>query len=123
MPPSRSLPPELWGRDVSPSHAANCRPGFHAPPNYYRAIYTFFAVANRALAGCVIKQPSFFLTGEADGLNAVRNPPEASLRQTLPGLRGFLAMKGVGIGRNSKRLMPSMQRCCGFSDRKPDTVH
>ncbi|WP_088334063.1 alpha/beta fold hydrolase [Sphingomonas mucosissima] len=72
------------------------RTGFHAPLNYYRAIDTFFAVANRAFAGCVIKQPSFFLTGEADGLNAVRNPTEASLRQTLPGLRGFLAMKGVG---------------------------
>jgi pimeloyl-ACP methyl ester carboxylesterase len=72
------------------------RTGFHAPLNYYRAIDTFFAVASRAFAGCVIKQPSFFLTGEADGLNAVRNPNEASLRETLPGLRGFLAIEGVG---------------------------
>src|SRR5687768_12163724 len=26
MPPSRSLPPELYGRGVRPSQAANCRP-------------------------------------------------------------------------------------------------
>jgi pimeloyl-ACP methyl ester carboxylesterase len=72
------------------------RTGFHAPLNYYRAIDTFFAVANRAFAGSVIGQPSFFLTGEADGLNAVRSPTEASLRETLPGLRGFVSMNGVG---------------------------
>jgi pimeloyl-ACP methyl ester carboxylesterase len=70
--------------------------GFHAPLNYYRAIDAFFAVANRAFAGWVIAQPSFFLTGNADGLNAVRSPTEQSLRQTLPALRGFLAVDGVG---------------------------
>lgn len=72
------------------------RTGFHAPLNYYRAIDAFFAVANRAFAGCVIKQPSFFLTGAADGLSAVRSPTEESLRPTLPGLRGFVALDGVG---------------------------
>jgi pimeloyl-ACP methyl ester carboxylesterase len=72
------------------------RTGFHAPLNYYRAIDAFFAVANRAFAGSVIAQPSFFLTGEADGLNAVRSPTEASLRETLPGLRGFVTMDHVG---------------------------
>jgi len=72
------------------------RTGFHAPLNYYRAIDAFFAIASRAFAGCVIEQPSFFLTGDADGLNAVRSPTEASLRETLPGLRGFLTMAGVG---------------------------
>ena len=72
------------------------RTGFHAPLNYYRAIDGFFAVANRAFAGCVIQQPSFFLTGEADGLNAMRGPTENSLRETLPGLYGFVEMAGVG---------------------------
>lgn len=72
------------------------RTGFQAPLNYYRAIDAFFAVANRAFAGCVIEQPSFFLTGAADGLNAVRSPTEGALRKTLPGLRGFIAMDGVG---------------------------
>ena len=72
------------------------RTGFHAPLNYYRAIDAFFAVASRAYAGSVIDQPSFFLTGEADGLNAVRSPTEDSLRGSLPGLRGFLSLAGVG---------------------------
>lgn len=72
------------------------RTGFHAPLNYYRAIDAFFAVASRAFAGCVVRQPSFFLTGTADGLNAVRNPTEASLREALPGLLGFMALDGVG---------------------------
>ena len=72
------------------------RTGFHASLNYSRAIDAFFAVASRAFAGCVIAQPSFFLPGEADGLNAVRSPTEESLRETLPGLCGFVAMAGVG---------------------------
>lgn len=72
------------------------RTGFHAPLNYYRAIDTFFAIASGAFAGCVIRQPSFFLTGDADGLNAVRSPTETSLRETLPGLRGFVSLAGVG---------------------------
>jgi len=72
------------------------RTGFHARLNYYRAIDGFFASGNWAFAGCVIEQSSFFRTGVADGLNAVRSPTEASLRQTLPGLRGFLMVESVG---------------------------
>jgi pimeloyl-ACP methyl ester carboxylesterase len=72
------------------------RTGFHGPLNYYRAIDAFYAVASRAFAGCVIAQPSFFLTGEADGLNAVRSPTEDSLRETLPQLSGFVTLAGVG---------------------------
>jgi len=72
------------------------RTGFHAPLNYYRAIDSFFATANRAFAGRAIEQPSFFLTGAADGLNTVRKPTEEGMRASLPGLRGFLEMEGVG---------------------------
>jgi pimeloyl-ACP methyl ester carboxylesterase len=72
------------------------RTGFHAPLNYYRAIDTFFAIAGRTYAGSVIEQPSFFLTGDADGLNAVRSPTEESLRKTLPRLQGLVSMAGVG---------------------------
>lgn len=70
--------------------------GFHGPLNYYRAIDPFFSIASHAFAGCRIEQPSFFLTGADDGLNAVRTPTETSLRDTLPGLRGFLTLEGVG---------------------------
>jgi len=72
------------------------RTGFHAPLNYYRAIDSFFATANRAFAGRVIEQPSFFLTGAADGLNSVRKPTEKEMRVSLPGLQGFLEIEGVG---------------------------
>lgn len=72
------------------------RTGFHAPLNYYRAIDTFFATANRAFAGAVINQPSYFLTGAADGLNAVQNPTEEGMRKTVPGLLGFTALPDIG---------------------------
>jgi pimeloyl-ACP methyl ester carboxylesterase len=72
------------------------RTGFHGALNYYRAIDAFFAIANRAYAGAVIRQPSFFLTGAADGLNKIRLPTEERLRAVLPGLRGFVLLEGVG---------------------------
>ena len=49
-----------------------------------------------AFAGATIRQPSFFVVGEADGLNKVRTMTEAELRPGLPGLLGFLASDGVG---------------------------
>jgi pimeloyl-ACP methyl ester carboxylesterase len=73
-----------------------CRTGFHGALNYYRAIDLFWEQASRAFAGARIHQPSFFLTGAADGLNAVRQPTEASIRETAPGLRGFAELEGVG---------------------------
>jgi len=72
------------------------RTGFHGALNYYRAIDPFFAIANRAYAGSVIRQPCYFLTGAADGLNKVLVPTEEALRRTLPGLRGFASLDGVG---------------------------
>lgn len=72
------------------------RTGFHGGLNYYRAIDPFFGLASRAYAGAVIRQPSFFVTGRRDGLNAVRQPSEASLRPALPGLRGFLTIESAG---------------------------
>jgi pimeloyl-ACP methyl ester carboxylesterase len=72
------------------------RTGFHGALNYYRAIDLFWSKASRAFAGAKIRQPSFFLTGAADGLNAVRQPTEASLKETIPGLRGFAELEGVG---------------------------
>ena len=76
--------------------AAFARTGFHGGLNYYRAIDPFFALASRAYAGATIRQPSFFVTGGRDGLNAVRQPSEASLRPALPGLRGFLTIATAG---------------------------
>ncbi|WP_204352811.1 alpha/beta fold hydrolase [Salinicola peritrichatus] len=70
--------------------------GFHAPLNYYRSIDDYFVIANRAFSGAMIHQPSFFLTGKADGLNLLLQPTEESLRHSVPGLRGFAELDGVG---------------------------
>jgi pimeloyl-ACP methyl ester carboxylesterase len=94
--PARGAPKTIDPAYVDEMVRVFGRTGFHAPLNYYRAIEAFFAIASRAFAGRVIEQPSFFLTGAADGLNALRNPTEASLRESLPGLRGFVAMDGAG---------------------------
>ncbi len=81
--------------DVAAAVADFQRSGFHGPLNYYRAIQPFFDMAG-AFAGATIRQPSFFLMGKADGLAKVRTVTEDSLRLSLPGLRGFLALDGVG---------------------------
>jgi pimeloyl-ACP methyl ester carboxylesterase len=81
---------------VSEAVAAFTRTGFHAPLNYYRAIDSFYALASGTYAGATVRQPSYFLTGASDGLNAVRQPTEAGLRGMLPDLRGFEVLDGVG---------------------------
>lgn len=81
--------------DVAAAVADFQRNGFHGPLNYYRAIQPFFDMAG-AFAGATIRQPSFFLMGTADGIAKTRTVTEDSLRPSLPGLRGFLALDGVG---------------------------
>lgn len=71
------------------------RTGFRGGLNYYRAIDEGFALT-KAFKGAAIKVPSFFVIGDADGLNAVRQVTEESLRAALPGLRGFLRLPEVG---------------------------
>ena len=81
--------------DVAAAIADFQRNGFHGPLNYYRAIEPFFEMSG-AFAGATIRQPSFFLTGSADGLAKVRTVTEQSLRRSLPGLRGLVALDGIG---------------------------
>jgi pimeloyl-ACP methyl ester carboxylesterase len=81
---------------VAEAVATFARTGFHGPLNYYRAIDPFYAIASGAFAGATIRQPSYFLTGASDGLNAVRQPTEGSMRGSLTDLRGFEVLDGVG---------------------------
>lgn len=81
--------------DVAAAIMDFTRNGFHGPLNYYRAVEPFSAMAN-AFAGATIRQPSFFMMGTADGLNKMRKITEEALRPGLPGLRGFIALDGVG---------------------------
>lgn len=70
--------------------------GFHGALNYYRALDPFWTRASRLYAGARIRQPSFFLTGELDGLNMLTRPDANTLREGLPGLLGFELLKNVG---------------------------
>lgn len=94
-------PVPQWPRSMNPSYFEEiipvfARTGFHGALNYYRCIDSFWQIASRAYAGAVINQPSYFLTGRADGLNTVTQPTETSLRKALPGLQGVTEMDGAG---------------------------
>lgn len=94
--PAPSPLPEWLDRpDLTEAVAEFRRTGFHGPLNYYRAIEPFFGMAG-AFAGATIRQPSFFLVGRSDGLNKLRTVTEESLRPSLPGLRGFVVLDGIG---------------------------
>lgn len=71
------------------------RTGFHGGLNYYRSIQAGFELT-APYKGALVRQPSFFLIGEADGLNKVVETTEEGLRAGLPGLRGFLKLPNVG---------------------------
>jgi pimeloyl-ACP methyl ester carboxylesterase len=70
------------------------RTGFHGGLNYYRAAEPYFHLSG-AWKGARITQPSFFMTGKADGLNELY-PPLKKLGAGLPGLLGTLEIEGVG---------------------------
>jgi pimeloyl-ACP methyl ester carboxylesterase len=88
-------PEWMDGPDLAATIIEFQRTGFHGPLNYYRAIQSFFDMAG-AFSGAAIRQPSFFLTGKADGLAKLRPVTEEGLRQSLPGLRGLIALEGIG---------------------------
>lgn len=97
--PFRPAPDVLIESD--PEHlpdliASFSRTGFRGGLNYYRALDTFYSIASRPFSRALIKQPSFFVMGGADGLNKLLNVSEQSLREALPGLTGFLMLDGVG---------------------------
>lgn len=89
------LPDWISDDDLAAAIADFQRTGFHGPLNYYRAIDPYFEMAG-AFAGAAIRQPSFFLIGKADGLVKLRPVTEENLRPSLPDLRGFMELDGIG---------------------------
>lgn len=82
--------------DVADTVADFVRTGFHGGLNYYRSIQLGFDLS-APFKGRRVEQPSFFLFGEADGLNQVTRPSTTEeLRASLPGLVGQLRLPGVG---------------------------
>ena len=88
--------------DVAEQVADFQRTGFQGGLNYYSSLQPGFDLT-AAFKGVLIRQPSFFVYGKADGLNALREPAEAELRKGLSGLRGFVAMPEVGHWPNRER--------------------
>jgi pimeloyl-ACP methyl ester carboxylesterase len=103
MDPSRSLhrpapgPLPSWvEKDYIEHNVAEFqRTGFHGGLNYYRAAEPFFALS-APWRGSKITQPSFFITGKADGLKALYPLKEDQLRVGLPGLVGMVELDDVG---------------------------
>ncbi len=90
-----SVPPWADPADIAYAVAEFERTGFHRPLNYYRSLQSFFDLG-KGYKGVTIRQPAFFLTGEADGVNKIRPVDEAELQQAVPGLRGVRVLPDVG---------------------------
>ncbi len=71
------------------------RTGFHGALNYYRAAEPYFALS-APWKDATITQPSFVITGKADGLKELYPQTEETLRRGLPGLVGTLDLDHVG---------------------------
>jgi pimeloyl-ACP methyl ester carboxylesterase len=71
------------------------RTGFHGALNYYRASEPYFPLS-APWKGAKISQPSFVITGKADGLKELYPQTEEKLRPGLPGLVGTLDLDHVG---------------------------
>lgn len=74
------------------------RTGFHGGLNYYRAFQTTFNLTP-AFKNAVIRQPTLYIYGAADGLSAVFHPTPptlAELRRFMPGLVDQIRLENVG---------------------------
>ena len=101
--PARSLhrgPPAALPTWIEPDYLAHNiaefqRTGFHGALNYYRAVQPYFDLSG-AYRGAKITQPSYFMWGRSDGLFPIYHLTEAKLRDSLPGLAGYVGLDGVG---------------------------
>lgn len=74
------------------------RTGFHGGLNYYRAAQSTFDMS-AGLKGQTIRQPSLYLYGARDGLNATFHPTPARLEQmraVWPGLKKVVRYENTG---------------------------
>jgi pimeloyl-ACP methyl ester carboxylesterase len=100
--PARSLhrpvpgPLPSWAEPDYVAHniAEFQRTGFQGALNYYRAAEPYFYLS-APWKGAKITQPSFYISGKADGLGQLY-PPFEKLRPSLPGLVGTLEIDNVG---------------------------
>jgi pimeloyl-ACP methyl ester carboxylesterase len=89
------IPPFANREDVEAAVAGFERDGFHGPLNIYRAMQPYFDQA-KAFAGAKILQPAFYAFGTADGMARMRALKAKDLASSVPNLKGFLPLEGVG---------------------------
>ncbi len=94
-PAPASLPEWADPADVEETICEFTRTGFRGGLNYYRSLQLGFDLS-APFKGKLIDQPSFFLVGEADGLNQIVSPTTEELHKVLPGLRGHIRLPNVG---------------------------
>jgi len=90
-----AVPPWADPDDVAYTVSEFQRTGFHGGLNYYRAVQLGFDLS-APFKGALVRQPSFFVRGQFDALNALGGGTVEELRRVLPDLRGYLDLEGVG---------------------------
>lgn len=98
--PLHAAPPDALPAWIDPDDLAHTiaefgRTGFHGGLNWYRAIQRSFELS-APFKDATIRQPSFFLRGDVDGLKEVGNSSLDTLNASLPGLRGTIELDHVG---------------------------
>ncbi len=110
-----SIPPWADSTDLAYVVSEFERTGFGPALNYYTSIEPFFQLA-RPFRGALIQQPAFFLYGEVDSVAKLRKPDEEELRSIVPGLKGFMALPGIGHWPQQEAATDVNQSLIGFLD-------
>ena len=90
-----ALPPWADPDDVSYTIEEYKRTGFGTGLNYYRVIPLSFELL-APFKGARVTQPSYFILGKEDGLYSFFDKPLEELRESMPGLRGYLEVEDAG---------------------------
>jgi len=90
-----SLPSWADPDDVAYTIEEYQRTGFRAALNYYRVIPLSFELL-APFKGAKVAQPSYFVIGKEDGLYFLFHKPLSELRESMPGLRGYLEIEDAG---------------------------
>ena len=88
------LPSWLTEEDLD-QYCEDYRDGFRGPINWYRSIDRGIELT-RHLVGSKIMQPSHFMIGSLDPMNALLADALAKVEQNAPNLRGNVVLEGAG---------------------------
>ncbi len=90
-----TLPPWLTQADIDHFVGEFTRGGFRGPLNWYRNMDRMWETM-RFLSGARLRQPSFFVAGEHDGVITMYRQAYDAIGATMPGLRARALLPGAG---------------------------